>query len=67
MLTGQIHNALKTIIEKVSSGNEIIATTTKTKLVLKGIDPDKYDPNSEDDPQVMEKVKQVANEFNVQI
>lgn len=66
-MTGQIRKVLDDMIEKVSAGNQVIKTTTKTKLILKGINPDNYDENSYDDPAVMDKIKEVAKEFHVEV
>mgnify|MGYP006273704469 CR=1 FL=1 len=66
-MAGQIHKTLNEIIKKVSNGNPIIETNTKTKLILRGLDPDSFDENSEDDQVVLDKVNQVAKEFNVQV
>ncbi len=39
--------------------------TTKTKLILKGFDPDRFSANSPDDPVVMAQVRAVATELGV--
>lgn len=55
------------ILEKRSKGNATIALTTKTKFVLKGINPDRFDSNSPDDPAVVAKIKTIAAEMGVSI
>ena len=42
-MAGQIRIILDTIIERRSKGNSTIALTTKTKFILKGINPDRFD------------------------
>ena len=64
-MAGQIKKMLDQIIETRSQGDPFLALTTKTKLVLKGINPDKYDRNSEDNPWVIKNVKRIARELNV--
>lgn len=64
-MMGQIRRMLDTIIEKRAKGNPTIAMTTKTKLILKGFNPDKFDHNSPDDPEILAKVRQVATELGV--
>jgi hypothetical protein len=55
-VAGQIKLLIDQIVSERSKGSVIIANTTKTKLILKGIDPDKYSLHSEDDPVVIRKL-----------
>jgi hypothetical protein len=55
------------IIQERSKGNPTIAFTTETKLVLKGINPDKWNDTSEDDPVVIDKLKQIGSEFGIRL
>jgi hypothetical protein len=66
-MPGQIKKMLDQIIEERSRGDRLIALTTRTKLVLKGINPEKYDHHSEDDPETISRVKQIAEELGVTI
>lgn len=51
---------LDAIVAQRSKGNPVIAMTTKTKLILKGVNPDLYNDLSPDDPVVMAKVRTIA-------
>ena len=53
------------IIEDRAHGNPTLVLTTKTKLILKGFNPDKFTATSPDDPQVMEKLRTLAREMGV--
>lgn len=64
-MAGQIKKKLDLIIEERSQGNRTVALTTKTKLVMRGIHPDKYDTTSEDDPKILAKIEKIAIEFGV--
>jgi hypothetical protein len=64
-MAGQIKNMLDQIIETRSQGDSFLALTTKTKLVMKGINPDKYDCNSADNPWVIKDVRRIAKELDV--
>lgn len=64
-MPGKIRLMLNHIIEKRSEGNPTLAMTTRTKLILKGLNPDRYDASSADDPVIVEKVKAVAREMGV--
>ncbi len=66
-MAGQIKLAIDKIIDERAKGNPSIASTTRTKLILKGIDPSKFNASSPDDPAVMEKIKGFANELGIQI
>ena len=64
-MAGIINKMICTIIAQRSKGNPTIGSTTRTKLILKGIDPSKYTPSSPDDPVVIENLKLVAKELSV--
>jgi hypothetical protein len=66
-MAGQIKSILNSIIEKRSKGNEVVAMTTKTKLIFKGFDPDRFDSRSPDDPAAIAKIKAIATELGVSL
>jgi hypothetical protein len=66
-MTGKIKLLIDNLIEVRSQGNPSIASTTRTKLLLKGIDLRSYSSSSEDDPEIIAKIKQVAQEMNIQL
>jgi hypothetical protein len=66
-MTGKIRLLIDSLIEERSHGNPTLESTTKTKLLLKGIDSGKYAASSEDDPVVIDKIRQIAKDMNVQL
>ncbi len=66
-MPGQIKHMISSIISQRSKGNSTVAMTTKTKLILKGINPDKFTDASEDDAAVIQKLKVVATELGVHV
>lgn len=64
-MAGKIKFMIDKIINERSKGNATIAITTKTKMVLKGVNPDKWTATSEDDPGVIGKLDQIAREFSI--
>ncbi len=64
-MAGQIKQMLDKIINERSRGSSVVAMTTKTKIVLKGVDPDAFTAGSPDDPKTIEKVKEIARELGV--
>lgn len=64
-MPGQIKVMIDRIIAERAKGNATLISTTKTKLLLKGIDPDKFGSGSLDDPVIMGKLQTLAHEMNV--
>lgn len=66
-MAGEIRRHIDTILQKRSQGNPTLLNTTKTKLVLKGINVDAFTASSEDDPAILAKVRQAASEMGIQL
>ncbi len=66
-MAGVIKKMLDEIIAKRSNGNITMMNLTKTKLILKGFNPDKFTNTSEDDPEIIKKIKAAAQEMGVSI
>lgn len=66
-MSGEIRRLLDRIIAERSKGDRIAANITVTKLVLKGLDPERYTPTSPDDPATLERVRAVARDMGVQL
>ena len=62
-MAGKIKQMIETIYEKRAKGDPVLIKTTRTKLILKGINPDKFTPNSEDNPVVIEKLEHLMKEL----
>ena len=70
----KIQMIINEIIKHRSKGNRAIATSIKTRLILKGIpilqydksDPS-YNPYLPDDPIIISKLMDIANEFGIKI
>lgn len=65
LMAGKIKSICDTIIQKRSAGSPVIEKLTKTKLVIKGVNPDNYTASSPDDPEVINKLSQIAKELGV--
>ena len=66
-MAGKIKVLIDTIVAKRSGGNSTIANLTKSKMVMKGINPEKFNNTSPDDPAINEKLVALAQELNVTI
>jgi hypothetical protein len=66
-MPGQIKTMIDKIIAQRGKGNVTLTNVTKTKLILKGIDPDKFGSSSADDPTIIGKLQTLARELNVSL
>jgi len=64
---GTIKKMIDQIIEKRSKGASFLVGVTRTKLLLKGVNPDKYTFESPDDPVVIEKLRLLSRELGLSI
>jgi hypothetical protein len=55
------------LIEARAKGNPTLVSTTRTKLLMKGIKVDSWDPSSPDDPAMLVKVRDAAKEMGIAI
>jgi len=65
ILAGKIKEMINQIIEERAKGNPAIREMTIAKLILKGLNPNKFDSYSADDPEIIEKLLNIAKQFNV--
>jgi len=61
-MAGKIVRMIEEILAERSKGNEMLARLTRTKLILKGIDPEKFSDLSDDDPAIIEKLKKMVKD-----
>jgi hypothetical protein len=66
-MSGKIKILIDSIIDQRANGNSFLMSTTKAKIALKGIDPDKYNHQSDDDPVIIEKLINLAENLKVRI
>jgi hypothetical protein len=66
-MAGQIKRMLDEIIRQRAKDSPIVASTTKTKLTLKGFNPDKFTAASEDIPGMIAKLRGIAAEMGVKL
>jgi hypothetical protein len=58
---------LDSILEQRSKGNPTIRMATKTKLILKGLDPERFSAATADDLAVIAKVRAIAAEWGLAV
>jgi len=64
-MPGQIKREIDAIIAQRSKGSSTLALCIKTKLILKGLDPDRYSETTPDDPFLLAKVRELAESLKV--
>ena len=66
-MPGQIKQLIDSILEQRARGNHTLMLTTRTKLMLKGVNPDRFDSQSPDDEAMLAKVRSIAAELGVRV
>lgn len=62
-MAGKIKQIIDSIIEQRAKDNPMLERVIKTKLILKGINPNKYTLQSDDDPVVLGKLEKMMREL----
>jgi hypothetical protein len=58
-MAGKIRQMIDSIITQRAKDNPMLERVIKTKLILKGINPNKYTLQSDDDPVVLAKLEKM--------
>ena len=58
-MAGRIKQMIDTIIEQESKGDPRLINIARTKLIVRGIHPDKYSAHSEDDPIIIRQLEKM--------
>ncbi len=62
-MPGKIRRLIDLIISQRTQDNPMLERVIKTKLILKGINPNKYTLESEDDPLIIAKLEKMMNDL----
>lgn len=62
-MAGKIKRMIDSVIAQRAGGNPMLEKILKTKMILKGVNPDKYTLESDDDPVMMEKLERMLREL----
>lgn len=62
-MAGKIKQMIDAIINQRAKDNPMLERVIKTKLILKGINPNKFTPESADDPVVIAKLEKMIQEL----
>jgi hypothetical protein len=58
---------IDSIIQQRAKGDPLICIMTKSKLILRGVDPDRFDGSSADDPELIAVIKAIAAELGTSL
>lgn len=64
-MAGKIKEMLDKIVAKRGRGNKVLTDIVHTRLVLRGFDPDKFSADTPDDAELIDRVRELAQELNV--
>jgi hypothetical protein len=66
-MTGTVKKVIDQIIAVRSKGAPTLVQTTKTKLILKGLNPERFTLLTPDDPALVAKAYAAAREMGIEI
>ena len=64
-MAGQVRRMLDRIMKERAKGSTTLEMTTRTKLILKGLDPARFDAASPDDASTIARVREVAKDLGI--
>jgi len=62
-MAGKIKQMIDSIISQRAKDNPMLERVIKTKLILKGINPNRYTLQSDDDPAVIVKLEKMMQDL----
>jgi hypothetical protein len=62
-MAGKIRQMIDAIINQRAKDNPMLERVIKTKLILKGINPNRYTLQSDDDPTVIGKLEKMMQDL----
>jgi hypothetical protein len=63
-MAGQIRNLIDAVVEQRTKGSPSLQHFVRAQLLLRGINPDHYTRDSDDNPAVIAKLQQMVREFS---
>ena len=66
-MNGQAKRLIDAIIAQRSGGNPTLMITTRTKIMLKGVNPERFLTSTPDDPVIINKLRQIGRDLVVNV
>ncbi len=60
-MAGKIKEMIDLIVRQRADGNPMLERVIKSKLMLKGVNPKKFDSNTPDDPAILQKLERMMH------
>ena len=62
-MAGQTHKLIHELLVLRTDGNPAVERFLRVHLICKGIDPQKYDADSDDDPAVIQQLNEMLRDY----
>ncbi len=62
-MAGMIHSLIDEIVQLRGGGNSGIGHFVRAQLLMKGIDPSRFDASSKDDPKIIATLTKMKHDF----
>ncbi len=62
-MAGKIKEMIDFVLKQRAAGNPMLEKIIKTKMILKGINPGKFTPESEDNPEILQQLEGMSMEL----
>jgi len=66
-MPGNVKRMIDSIVQQRAKGNPTLIASTRTKLILKGVNPDQFSDTSPDDAVMIGKVRAIGAELGVHV
>lgn len=66
-MKGEAKKIIDAILLERANGDPLLMSTTRTKLILKGFNPNRFTEDTDDNPEVIIKLRKIAVEFQVSL
>ncbi len=63
VMPGRIKSLIDAVMERRAGKNEALRHFVRSHLILKGINPDRYDESSPDDPEIISRLEAMLEEY----
>jgi hypothetical protein len=64
-MAGKIRQIIDEILNKRAKGNEMLTTIIQSKMLLIGVNPNRYTLQSADDPLIIAELEKLTKQFNI--
>ncbi len=66
-MAGKIKHLIDLVVQQRAKGDPLVVIMTRSKLALRGVDPDRFTEESEDNPEILKIIRTIAAELGAKI